>query len=204
MQNDRNPIYNGAKSEYPTLYSSVFLGVPYSWLRSVFLAAFRGLHCALLQFEIMESQKRRLSAPARRRKGRRYRKAAIFLGYRSHFHVANCGAKCLPSSGIERRNCRTKPATCNASSEQKSKDSPWRTFLIDRICQGRIWYILTNKIRCYRKDENYETIRNKSEGEVKQPTSVEITCNNMGEDMVASGCFSVHLFYTQQHAMLHE
>ena len=162
------------------------------------------LHCALLQFKMIESQKQRRLAPARRRKGRRYRGAAIFLGYRSHFYVANCGAKCLPSSGIERRNCRTKPATCNASAEQKSKDSPQRTFFIDRICQGRIWYTLTNKIRCCGKDRDYETISNKSEGKVKLPTSVGITCNNMGEEMIASGCFSVYLFYTQQHAMLHE
>ena len=63
---------------------------------------------------------------------------------------------------------------------------------------------LTNKIRCCGKDRNYETISNKSEGKVKLPTSVGITCNNMGEDMIASGCLPVHLFYTQQHTMLHE
>ena len=48
---------------------------------------------------------------------------------------------------LNRHNCRTKPATCNASAEQKSKDSPWRSFLIDKICQGRIWYAHTNKLR---------------------------------------------------------
>ena len=34
-------------------------------------------------------------------------------------------------------------------------------------------------IRCYRKDRDYETISNKSEGKVKLLTSVGITCNNM-------------------------
>ena len=53
---------------------------------------------------------------------------------------------------LNRRNCRMKPATCYASAEQKSKDSPWRSFLIDFICQGTIWYAHTNEIRCYGKD----------------------------------------------------
>ena len=105
---------------------------------------------------------------AERRK-RRYPEAAIFLGYQIHFYVANCGAKCLPSSGIESLQLRTKPATCNASAEQTSKDSPWRSFLIDRIYQGRIWYAHTNKIRCYGKVRGYETISNKSVGKSEAP-----------------------------------
>ena len=93
---------------------------------------------------------------------------------------------------------------CNASAEQKSNDYPWRSFLIDRICQGRIWYAHTNEIRCYGKDRDYETISNKSEMKVKLLTSVGITCNTLDGDMIASGYFSVYFFYTQQNAKLHE
>ena len=62
----------------------------------------------------------------------------------------------------------------------------------------------TNEIRCYGKDRGYEMISNKSEGKVKLLTSVGITCNNMDGDMIASGHFSVHFFYTQQNAKLHK
>ena len=55
-----------------------------------------------------------------------------------------------------------------------------------------------------RKDRDYETISNKSEEKVKLLTSVGITCNNMDGDMIVSGYFSVHFFYTQQNAKLQE
>ena len=58
--------------------------------------------------------------------------------------------------------------------------------------------------RCYGKDRDYETISNKSEGKVKFLTSVGITCSNMDGDMIASGYYSVHFFYSQQNAKLHE
>ena len=61
-------------------------------------------------------------------------------------------------------------------------------------------YTRTNKTHCYGKDRDYETISKKSEGKVKLLTSVGITCNNMDGDMITSGCFSLHFFYTQQHA----
>ena len=66
---------------------------------------------------------------------------SFFSDTEAILYVVNRGAKCLRSSArLNRRNCRTKPATCNASAEQKSNNSTWRSFLIDRICQGRIWY----------------------------------------------------------------
>ena len=136
-------------------------------------------HCTLIQFKTMGSRKRQRLALARREKGRRYREAAIFFGYRSHFRLPTVVRNVSQVQGLNCRNCRMKPATCNASAEQKSKDSQWQSFLIDHISHGRIWYTLTNKICCYGKDRDYETISNKSEGKVKLLTSVEITCNNM-------------------------
>ena len=190
-------------------------GVPYSWLRSVFLAAFRGLRCAFCQLHssalhptLVQNNgiaKTATFGSSAEKKG----KELPENGHLSRISKPFCmlSAVVRNASEVQRlncRNCQTNPATCNESAEQNSKDSPWRSFLVDRICQDRIWYAHTNEIRCYGKDRDYETISNKSEEKVKLLTSIGITCNNIDEDTIASGYFSVHFFYTQQNAKLHE
>ena len=183
--------------------------VPYSWLRPVFLAAFIGvcaahsassvrLHFALFSSEQWDCE----NSDVRLRRGEERegatRKRPFFSDTEAILYVVNRGAYASKVvQRLNRRNCRTNPAACNASAEQKSKDSPWRSFLIDHICQGRIWY----ETRCYRKDRDYKTISNKSGGKMKLLTSVGITCNNMDGDMLASGYFSVH-FFTNETVLL--
>ena len=142
----------------------------------------------------MGFRKQRRSVPARRRKKRATGKRPFSRIPKPFCMLSTVVRNASEVQRLNRRNWRTKPATCNASAEQKQKsnDSPWRSFLIDRICRGRIWYAHINEIRYYGKDRDYEVISNKSEGKVKLLTSIGITCNNMDEDMITSGYFSVH------------
>ena len=149
--------------------------LPYSWLRvcAAHSATSFRLHCALLQFGTMGLQKQWRSAPVQREKGRRCQERPFFLDTEANFMLPTVVRNASQVQGLNRRNCRTKPATCNANAERKSKDSPWQSFLIDRICQGRICNSHT-KIRCYGKDRDYKMNSNKSKGKVKLLTSSEL------------------------------
>ena len=149
--------------------------VPYSWLRSVFLAVFRSLRCAFDQLRSCAFcptsvrnngiAKTATFGSSEEKKGKELPDSGHFSRIPKPFCMLSTMMR--NASEVQRlnhHNCRTKPATCDASAEQKSNDSPWRSFIIDRICQGRIWYAHTNEIRCYGKDKDYETIRNKREG----------------------------------------
>ena len=122
--------------------------LPYSWMHSVFLAAFRGLRCAfghLLSSALRPTSvrsngiaKTATFGSSAERKGKRMPGSGHFSRILKPFLCCQLWCEMLPKlrDHVNRRNCRTKPAKCNVNAEQKSKDSLWRSFLIDRICQG--------------------------------------------------------------------
>ena len=138
--------------------------VPYSWHCSiflgcsVFLAAFRGLRCAFCQLRSSALRptsvgiaKTATFGSGAEKKGKELSKSGQFSRILKPFCMLSTVIRNASEvQRLNRRNCRTKPATCNASAEQKSNDSPWRSFLVDRICQGIIWYALP--MRCVATD----------------------------------------------------